>query len=129
MISRPGLGTTLVMQFASSHSGLPQGLNGKDSTCPFRRCAFYLWVGKIPGKKNDNPLQYSSLGNLMDRGAWRATESLGLQKSWMTAQLNNKWSQRGLVCECRMGGLVSSLVKIQLSLPYVLCVISFSLSH
>ena len=29
--------------------------------------------GKFPGGGNGNPLQYSCLGNLMDRGAWRAT--------------------------------------------------------
>ena len=30
-------------------------------------------VGRSPGKGNDNPLQYSCLGNPMDRGAWWAT--------------------------------------------------------
>ena len=36
-------------------------------------------VGSIPGSErspregNGNPLQYSHLGNPMDRGAWRAT--------------------------------------------------------
>ena len=30
------------------------------------------WVGKIPGGGNDNPLQYSCLGNSMDRGTWLA---------------------------------------------------------
>ena len=29
--------------------------------------------GKFPGGGNGNPLQYSCLGNLMDRGAWWAT--------------------------------------------------------
>ena len=29
--------------------------------------------GKSPGERNDNPLQYSCLGNPMDRGAWWAT--------------------------------------------------------
>ena len=29
--------------------------------------------GKSPGEGNGNPLQYSCLGNHMDRGAWRAT--------------------------------------------------------
>ena len=28
---------------------------------------------RSPGEGNDNPLQYSFLGNPMDRGAWRAT--------------------------------------------------------
>ena len=30
------------------------------------------WVGKIPGRRNGNPLQYSCLGNTKDRGAWQA---------------------------------------------------------
>ena len=29
--------------------------------------------GRSPGEGNGNPLQYSCLDNLMDRGAWRAT--------------------------------------------------------
>ena len=29
--------------------------------------------GRYPGEGNDNLLQYSCLGNLMDRGAWWAT--------------------------------------------------------
>ena len=30
-------------------------------------------LGQSPGDENSNPLQYSSLGNPKDRGAWRAT--------------------------------------------------------
>ena len=30
-------------------------------------------VGRSPGKGNSSPLQYSCLGNPMDRGAWWAT--------------------------------------------------------
>ena len=30
-------------------------------------------LGRSPGGGNGNPLQYSCLGNPMDRGAWRAT--------------------------------------------------------
>ena len=29
--------------------------------------------GRSPGEGNGNPLQYSWLGNPMDRGAWQAT--------------------------------------------------------
>ena len=29
-------------------------------------------LGRSPGGENGNPLQYSSLGNPMDRGAWWA---------------------------------------------------------
>ena len=30
-------------------------------------------MGSIPGEGNGNPLEYSCLGNLMDREAWWAT--------------------------------------------------------
>ena len=29
-------------------------------------------LGRSPGEGNENPLQYSCLGNLIDRGAWQA---------------------------------------------------------
>ena len=38
------------------------------------------WVGKIPWRRNGNPLQHSCLENPMDRGAWWATVH-GLTKS------------------------------------------------
>ena len=34
---------------------------------------FDPWVKRSPGKGNGNSLQYSCLGNPMDRGAWRTT--------------------------------------------------------
>ena len=37
--------------------------------------------GRSPGEGNGNPLQYSNLGNLMDRGSWGATVH-GVKKSW-----------------------------------------------
>ena len=37
--------------------------------------------GSSPGEGNGNPLQYSYLENLMDRGAWPATVH-GSQKGW-----------------------------------------------
>ena len=30
-------------------------------------------LGRFPREENSNPLQYSCLGNPMDRGAWQAT--------------------------------------------------------
>ena len=40
--------------------------------------------GRSPGEGNGNPLQYSCLGNSIDRGAWH-----GFADSDMTEQLNN----------------------------------------
>ena len=36
--------------------------------------------GRYPGVGNDNPLHYSCLQNLMDRGAWWAIQSMGSQR-------------------------------------------------
>ena len=38
-----------------------------------------LGLGRSPGGGNGNPLHYSCLDNLMDRGAWQATV-LGVAK-------------------------------------------------
>ena len=46
--------------------------------------------GRSPGERNGKPLQYSCLGNPMDRGAWWATVH-GAQKS-QTSRLNNSSS-------------------------------------
>ena len=43
-----------------------------------------LGFGKSPGEGNDNPLQYSCLGKLMDRGAWQATVLGVIKESDMT---------------------------------------------
>ena len=36
--------------------------------------------GRSPGEGNGNLLQYSSLENPMDRGAWGGLQSMGLQR-------------------------------------------------
>ena len=46
--------------------GLPRWLNGKDA-------GSIPGLGRSPGEGNGNTLQYSCLGNPMDREAWWAT--------------------------------------------------------
>ena len=41
--------------------------------------------GRSPGGRNGNPLQYSFLGNPMDRGAWQATVHGTTKESDMTS--------------------------------------------
>ena len=41
-------------------------------------------VGRSPGEGNDNPLQYSCLGNPLGRGTWRATVHGVAGESYMT---------------------------------------------
>ena len=45
---------------------------GKEPACQCRRCKRY-GSRRSPGKGNGNPLQYSCLGNPMDKGTWWAT--------------------------------------------------------
>ena len=37
-------------------------------------------LGRSPGVRNGNPLQYSCLENSTDRGAWRVIQSMGSQR-------------------------------------------------
>ena len=53
--------------------GLPRYLSGKESTCNAGDMGTIPRLGRSPGEGNGNSLQYSCLGNPMDRGAWQAT--------------------------------------------------------
>ena len=57
-------------------------LRGKESTCQDADDLGLIpgW-GRSPGEGNGNSLQYSCVGNPMDRGAWWATAHR-LTKSW-----------------------------------------------
>ena len=48
---------------------------------------------RSPGEGTGNPLQYSCLGNLMDRGAWWATVH-GVRKRHLATKCNNNNAQR-----------------------------------
>ena len=52
--------------------GLPGGSDGKASVYNVRGLGSISGLGRFPGEGNDNPLQYSCLGNPMVRGAWWA---------------------------------------------------------
>ena len=53
--------------------GFPDGSDGKESAHNVGDLGSIPGSGRSPGGGHGNPLQYSSLGNRMDRGAWRAT--------------------------------------------------------
>ena len=56
--------------------GFPGGTKGKEPTCQCRlditEMGLIAGLGKSPRVGNGNPLQYSFLGNPMDKGAWQA---------------------------------------------------------
>ena len=69
--------------------GFQGGASGKESACNAEDTGDVGLIpgsGRSPGGGNDNPLQYSCLGNPMNREAWWATVR-GVTKSW--TQLSN----------------------------------------
>ena len=50
----------------------PHSSVGKESACNAGDLGSIPGLGRSPGEGNGNPLQYSSLENSMDRGAWWA---------------------------------------------------------
>ena len=64
----------------------PRWLSDKEPAYYARDTGSIPESGRSPGEGNSNPLQYSCLGNPMDRGAWWATVR-GVTKS--QTQLSN----------------------------------------
>ena len=52
--------------------GFPDGSVVKNLLANAGDLSSVVGLGRSPGEGNGNPLQYSCLGNLMDRGAWQA---------------------------------------------------------
>ena len=67
-------------RWVSITGGLPWRLSDKESACDAGDPDSIPESGRYPGEGNGNPLQYSGLENPMDRGAWRAVQSLGSQR-------------------------------------------------
>ena len=67
--------------YFSYYLGLPCWVSDKESACQYRSPG----SGRSPEEGTGNPLQYSCLGNPMDRGAWWATVH-GVTKSgtWLS---------------------------------------------
>jgi len=53
--------------------GFPNGSVVKNLPASAGHLGLIPGSGRSLGEGNGNPLQYSCLGNFMDRGAWRAT--------------------------------------------------------
>ena len=49
------------------------GSDSKESTCDAGDLGSTSGLGRNPEEGNGNPLQFSCLGNPMDRGSWQAT--------------------------------------------------------
>ena len=67
----------------------PGGLVVKNPPANAKDAGSIPGLGTSPGEGNGNPLQYSCLGNPVDRGARRATVHGVAKESDMASQLNN----------------------------------------
>ena len=64
--------------------GFPGGSAVKNSHVNSGYAGLIRGLGASPGEGNGKPLQYSRLGNPMDRGAWQATVHGIVKESDMT---------------------------------------------
>ena len=80
--------------------GFPCGSASKESACNARDLGSIPRLGRSPGEGKGYPLQYSCLGNSLDRGA--RPHSMGSQKSWIwlvtkqqkqASSFLNQWSK------------------------------------
>ena len=76
-----------ISSLVSSHTGLPGGISGHETSCQFRRCKrhrFKPWMEKTLGGGQCNPLRYSCLENFVDRGNWWATvHRVAKSRTWL----------------------------------------------
>ena len=73
--------------------GFPGGSVVKNLLANSEDVSLILTTRRYPGEGNGNPLQYTCLGNPMDRGAWEL-QSMGSQKSWTQLSNSNKQQER-----------------------------------
>ena len=66
------------------NQGFPGGSVVKNLPAKVEDMALVPVLGRFPGERNGSPLQYSSLGNPMDRGAWWVTVHGVTKESDMT---------------------------------------------
>ena len=69
--------------------GFPGSSDGKESVCNAGDPGSIPESGRSPGEETGNPLQYSCLGNPMDRGAWWATVYRVTKELDTTLRLHN----------------------------------------
>ena len=76
----------------SHKEGFPDGSDAKESACDAGDLGSFPGLARSPGEGNGNPLQYSSLKNPMNRGAWWPTVHGGHKESDTTEWLSNEGS-------------------------------------
>ena len=90
--------------------GFPGGSGGKEpaNAGDARDVGSIPGLGRSPGIGNGNPLQYSCLQNLMERGAWRATVH-GVEKSQLQLSTDRERQDHGSPSAREGGGALVGL--------------------
>ena len=77
-----------ILSIAVYTLGFSGGSDGEESVCNARDLGSVPGLGRSSGEGNSNPLQYSCLGNPLDRGAWWAMVH-EVAKSWTRLRETN----------------------------------------
>ena len=95
--------------------GLPWWLSGKESVCNAGGLCSIPGLGRYPGGRHGNPLQYSCLENPMGRGGWqdivhRVTQGrTKLDMTKATKQQQKLYGQNWMSTPLHVGSILSSL--------------------
>ena len=84
-----------ILKHLTLFTGFLGGSDGKKSACNAGDLGSIPGLGRSPGG-NGNPLQYSRLGNPMDRGVWRAAVH-GVAESDMTGHAHKQQPPQGII--------------------------------
>ena len=68
-------------QFRGNNGGFRLWLSSRESACSAGDAGLIPGLRRPPREGNGTPLQYSCLGNPMDRGAWQSYSPWGLRES------------------------------------------------
>ena len=89
------LGVIVDLEASTSWDGLPLWFSGKESACNTGDANLISGLGRSPGARHRNPLQYSCLENPMDRETWQ-TEVHRVAKSQTGLKWLNMHTQAGI---------------------------------
>ena len=59
-----------------------------------RDAGLTLGSGRSPGGGHGNPLQYSCLGNPMDREAWATVHGIAKSQTWLQHEATSRWLRK-----------------------------------
>ena len=81
----------IIYDLLLSYKGLPCSSDSEESTCNVGDLGLIPELGRSPGERNGNPLQYSCIENPTDRGAWWTTVH-GVVKSqtWLKEMVKDR---------------------------------------